>query len=256
MFTGGIMGIFSFRKARNLGGSSQYDPVAAYQRHLDSKFKLHGSDRDLAFADAIGSISVDLFRMQGDTHVAVLLHHGLQSGMTVFDLGCGCGRTAQALQRSGWKGRYIGTDIIPAFIEELKAKCPGFEGYVNIGPTIRAQDESLDMLYHWSVFTHVPPEECFLYMQESYRALKPGGKMIFSFLEFANPEHWPNFMTRVRRIEKGKPLNLLDTFLHRDWIALWAEQIGFTQVAFTDGSDATNHPPFWQTLVAMTKAPA
>ncbi|WP_404714297.1 methyltransferase domain-containing protein [Sphingomonas sp. MMS24-J13] len=149
-----------------------------------------------------------------------------------------------------------GTDIIPGFIEELTAKCPSYEAHVHTAPTIRAENQSLDMLYHWSVFTHIPPEECFLYMEDSYRALKPGGKMVFSFLEFADPQHWPNFMHRVQRIKKGKPLNLLDTFLHRDWIALWAEQIGFSRMAFTDGADGTNHPPFWQTLVSMTKRPA
>lgn len=253
MLQGGSMKFFRFRKARAATGSGQYDAVAAYQRHLDSKLELYGADRDLAFAEAVGSVSVELFRQQGDAHVAVLVHHGLKPGMAVFDLGCGCGRTAQALQRSGWTGRYTGTDIIPGFIEELKAKCPGFEGHVHTKPTIRAENQSLDMLYHWSVFTHIPPEECFLYMEDSYRALKPGGKMVFSFLEFANPEHWPNFMLRVRRIEKDEPLNLLDTFLHCDWITAWAEEIGFSQIAFTNGSDATCHPPFWQTLVAMTK---
>jgi ubiquinone/menaquinone biosynthesis C-methylase UbiE len=252
MISGDHVGIFQRLKFKP-GSSRHYDSAAAYQRHLDSKLKLHKDDRDLAFADAVGSVSVELFKEQGDAHVKVLRHHGLRDGMSIFDLGCGCGRTAQALQRSGWQGNYTGTDIVGGFIDELKRKCPGYDAYVHQAPTIRAEGSSLDMVYHWSVFTHLAPEECFLYVEDSFRALKPGGKLVFSFLEFTEPLHRDHFMNRVRRVQKGKDLNLLDTFLHRDWIALWAQQIGFADIEFTDGDDGSRHPPFWQTLVSMVK---
>jgi hypothetical protein len=45
----------------------------------------------------------------------------------------------------------------------------------------------------------------------------------------------------------------LDPFLHRDWIRFWARDIGFEDVTFTDGTDFSHHPAFWQALVAMTK---
>ncbi|MEO6091865.1 MAG: hypothetical protein ABIT04_06300 [Novosphingobium sp.] len=61
-------------------------------------------DRSLALAQAIGAENMVTFASQGDGHVAVLGHHGLIDGMNIYDLGCGCGRTAQALTRSGWKG--------------------------------------------------------------------------------------------------------------------------------------------------------
>ena len=52
---------------------------------------------------------------------------------------------------------------------------------------------------------------------------------------------------------RNRRLSLLDTFLHRDWIALWAEKIGFDKAEFTAGDDQSSHPPMWQTLAAMTK---
>jgi SAM-dependent methyltransferase len=171
--------IFPFKKRKSSLNAEQYDPVAAYQRHLDSKFKLYGDDRELAFADAVGSITVELFKQQGDAHVAVLRHHGLVDGMSVFDLGCGCGRTAQALQRSGWRGSYIGTDIIPAFVAELQNKCLGYQAHVHNESTVLADDDSLDLLYHWSLFTHLSPESSYLSMEDTFRALKRGGKLIF-----------------------------------------------------------------------------
>lgn len=235
-----------------LGG--RYNSAAAYERHLRRKLRQHRNDRDLAFADAIGSDTVELFERQGDDQVAVLRHHGLADGMAIYDLGCGCGRTAQALQRAGWSGRYIGADIVSGFIAELKRKCPGYEAHVHRKPSIVAQSASLDIIFHWSVFTHIPLEECFLYLEDSYRSLKPGGKLVFSFLELTNPAHYQQiFENRLGWVRKGRPPKLLDTFLHRDWIVLWADKLGFGEVGFTDGDDHSNHPASWQTLAAMVK---
>jgi len=234
-----------------------YSSAAAYQRHLNGRLKLHRGNRDLAFADAIGSETIEGFIDQGDGQVAVLKHHGLKDGMSVYDLGCGRGRTAQALQRSGWQGRYVGADIIEDFITELKRKCPGYDALVHRRPTIVADDASMDMIFHWSVFTHISTEDAFLYLEDSFRALKPGGKLVFSFLEFSDPQHYSAvFESRLRRRRKGSELTIFDAFLHRDWISLWAGKIGFGDVAFTGGEDASNHPPTWQTVAAMVKPAA
>lgn len=234
-------------------GAFRHDPAAAYEQHLKSKLRLHSQDRDLAFANAIGSESVRWFRKQGKGQVAVLKHHGLQDGMTIYDLGCGCGRTAQALRKDGWKGRYIGADIVSGFIAELKRKCPGYEAHVHREPTIVAGDQSLDILFHWSVYTHISPEECFLYLEDSFRALKPGGRLVFSFLEMTDANHWSVFESRLERLRARKKLELLDTYLSRDWIATWAERIGFDRPSFTDGQSTEHHPKMWQTVAAMTK---
>jgi cyclopropane fatty-acyl-phospholipid synthase-like methyltransferase len=233
--------------------ASGYDSVAAYQEHLESRFVLYPEDRELAFATAVGSASVEFFEAQGLHHVAVLKHHGLTDGMSIYDLGCGCGRTAQALQKAEWKGKYVGADIIQDFVSELKSKCPNMEAHVHREPSIVAGDSSLDMLFHWSVFTHISAEECFLYIQDSFRALKNGGKLIFSFIELSDPDHSAIFYRRVEAIRGKRPEKLLDSFLHRDWIAIWADRIGFTPPVFTRGDDDTHHPSFWQTLAVMRK---
>lgn len=237
-----------------LGRAGRYNSAAAYERHLRRKLRLHRDNRDLAFADAIGSETVELFERQGDAQVAVLRHHGLADGMAIYDVGCGCGRTAQALQRAGWRGRYVGADIVKGFITELKRKCPDYEAHVHRKSSIVAQSGSLDMIFHWSVFTHIPLEECFLYLEDSFRSLKPRGKLVFSFLELTNPAHYERiFENRLGWVRKDRPPKLLDTFLHRDWIVLWADKLGFGEVRFTEGDDNSDHQETWQTLAAMVK---
>lgn len=109
------------------------------------------------------------------------------------------------------------------------------------------------MLFHWSVFTHLTIEECYLYMEDTFRALKPGGKLIFSFLELNDPAHHVVLDKRLNLLRRGRKLRLLDSFLHRDWIHTFANRIGFAEPMFTDGTDATYHPAFWQTLAVLSK---
>ena len=42
-----------------------YNSAAAYQRHLNERLRLYRKNRDLAFADSIGSESIELFIQQG-----------------------------------------------------------------------------------------------------------------------------------------------------------------------------------------------
>jgi ubiquinone/menaquinone biosynthesis C-methylase UbiE len=240
-------------RAPSAGLANNGASLAALERDIAWHLKSNPDDRDLAFALAIGSPSLDLFRQQGDGHVAVLKSHGLADGMAIFDLGCGCGRTAQALHRSGWRGSYTGTDVVASFVEQLLVKCPGYAATVHRQPTLPAPDSSIDMVFHWSVFTHLSAEECYLYMADSFRAMKPGARMVFSFLELSDPAHQETFFRRARFLAQGQANPLLDTFLHRDWICFWAQTIGFSQPEFTDGWDGSRHAPFWQSLVAMTK---
>ena len=224
-----------------------YEGIIAYHR------KRLPNDPDMAMMASIGAVSREEFEKQGDGHVHVLRHHGLSDSMAIYDLGCGCGRTAMALQRSGWEGQYKGADIVRPLIAYLRDKCPGFDAVVHRNLTIDAVDNALDMVFHWSVFTHLYPEECYLYMRDIFRALKPGGRLVFSFLEFEDPNHHQIFRNRVKSFDRQGWADTLDTFLHRDQIRFWGQDIGFTNITFTDGMDNSNHPEFWQALTAMQK---
>lgn len=233
--------------------ANRWHSVRSYNALVKRYRRQYRGDHDMAMIASIGALSKEDFVRQGDGQVDVLRYHGLANGMSIYDLGCGSGRTAIALQRSGWHGRYKGADIVKPLVDYLKSKCPGYEAVVHRHTTIDAPDRSLDMVFHWSVFTHLYPEESYLYMVDTYRALRPGGKLIFSFLELEDPRHHDIFRSRIRTFRKHGWSNTLDAFLHRDWITFWAEDIGFKDVTFTSGSDDTNHPQFWQALVSMNK---
>lgn len=227
-----------------------------YQRLVRKLLRKMPGNRALALAQAIGAPTMADFVSQGDGHVAVLRHHGLIDGMAVYDLGCGCGRTAQALKRSGWTGSYIGADVIPELLEEVAHTCPEYATALNFAPNIVAPDGALDIVFHWSVFTHLFPAESYLYTVDAFRALKPGGKMIFSFLEMEDAAHSVVWQNNLEHLRRGDAAEQLDTFLHRDWIRRFARDAGFAEPRFTDGSDDSNHPPFWQALAILEKPKA
>jgi SAM-dependent methyltransferase len=227
--------------------------VRNYEKLVKRHIAEFPQDRAWALARSIGAADWGNFRSQGDGHVAVLRHHGLADGMAIYDLGCGCGRTAQALVRSGWQGAYTGADIVQDLADEIPRTCPGYTAFMHRELTIAAPDASQDMIFHWSVFTHLYPEECFLYLEDSFRALKPGGATVFSFLEHEDPEHRRLFDDQVSCFRRRSEPEHLDAFLHRDWIRNFARRIGYAEPAFTDGADATHHPAFWQSLAVLRK---
>lgn len=150
------------------------------------------------------------------------------------------------------EGRYTGADVVLERLEELSRQCPDYETLLNVTPTIVAPDAALDMVFHWSVFTHLYPGESYLYTRDAFRALKPGGKMIF-FLELEEAEHDRVWNANLEHLGMGHPAEHLDAFLHRDWIRRFARDAGFAEPCFTDGQDSTNHPLFWQSLAVMEK---
>jgi len=164
----------------------------------------------------------------------LLIRYGLQPDGYVIDVGCGSGRLAKPLSQYLPAGKYLGTDIVPELVDyarNLVAR-PDWRFEVANGLCIPEQDDQADMVCFFSVFTHLLHEQSYVYLQEAKRVLKPGGKIVFSFLDFAIPCHWAVFESNVRDINGECPLNM---FLSRDGIQAWAEHLRLEIETFHDG---------------------
>jgi SAM-dependent methyltransferase len=162
-----------------------------------------------------------------------LIQYGLQPDGYVVDVGCGSGRLAKPLSQY-LTGKYLGIDIVPELVNyarNLVAR-PDWRFEIASGFHIPEQDSQADMVCFFSVFTHLLHEQSYVYLQEAKRVLKPGGKIIFSFLDFAIPCHWTVFEANVRDIGGEYPLNM---FMSRDAIRAWAEHLHLEIEAFHDG---------------------
>jgi SAM-dependent methyltransferase len=98
----------------------------------------------------------------------------------ILDWGCGCGRVLRH-----WSGlgttRVLGCDINPKMIAWCRDNLPFAETAVtSLTPPLPYADSSLDLMYAFSVFTHLAEHLQHDWMCECERVLKPGGFLLMS----------------------------------------------------------------------------
>jgi len=103
---------------------------------------------------------------------------------------------------------------------------------------IPERDDAADMICFFSVFTHLLHEHSFTYLREAARVVRPGGRLVFSFLEYAL--HWPIFEQTVADVDGALPLNV---FLGRDAIAAWAHHLELDVISIEGNTTLPLHEP-------------
>lgn len=128
----------------------------------------------------------------------ILHKHGtaLADRKTVLEWGCGCGRSLRPLKRVHPHLNLYGTDIDPEAIGWLQ------ENYKSIAdfktndpyPPMDYPDNKFDLIYSVSVFTHLPEDMQFAWLEDLMRLLQPGGIGLFSI---HGPNHYGTFKERI-----------------------------------------------------------
>lgn len=182
-----------------------------------------------AFEAAVGGE----FRAVGQLERALLDSLGLSDGDLVVDIGCGSGRLAVQLGDLR-RLRYIGTDVVHALLVQAitLARREDWRFVRTAGASIPCGDGAADFVCFFSVFTHLTHEDSFRYLREARRALRPGGRIVFSFLEFRIGPHWTVFENTVAQTGTGAHLN---QFMDRDAIHAWARHLGLEVELIADG---------------------
>jgi SAM-dependent methyltransferase len=212
---------------------AQFHFVEDYEKLVAGLIAAHPIDE--AMARAVGGGDYGIF---GHIEFEILKAAGLKDGMRVVDLGCGSGRLASALHQ-GADVSYVGIDIVQPLLDYARSKAPKYQFVLHRGLSIPQPDASADMVSAFSLFTHLLQSETFIYMEEAVRILKPGGKLVFSFLEFAEPKHWAIFeQTRdSARDANGDHLNM---FMERSAIDIWASKLGLAVERYLEPSWTTH----------------
>lgn len=221
--------------------------VEDYERHVDQLMRKHpiAEAMSLAVGGCYEQFSVIL--------AEVLVQNGLSDGMMLVDLGCGSGRAATGVAKRV-QIEYLGTDVVENLLRYARSVCPKhYQFQCHQQLSIPIADGSTEMVAAFSLFTHLLHEETYIYLQDAFRILKPGGKIVLSFLEFGEPTHWGVFAPTVeaRRTNTRLPLN---TFIERSAIDVWCTHLGFERVAFVDAHDKCwNGSALGQSLAVLRK---
>ena len=98
----------------------------------------------------------------------------------ILDFGCGCGRTIRHFQTLE-KPTLYGTDYNPKLIDWCSRNLPfGRFGVNQLHPPLVYPAEAFDLVYAFSVFTHLPESLQFSWMGELSRVLRPAGYLAIS----------------------------------------------------------------------------
>lgn len=105
----------------------------------------------------------------------ILEHYGLRTGMAVLDMGCGSGRLSTVL--SDMDIDYLGTDIVPDLLEYARTKSrKSFRFVLHTELNVPVPSNTIDIACAFSLFTHLHHHETYIYLEDVFRALKPGGE--------------------------------------------------------------------------------
>jgi ubiquinone/menaquinone biosynthesis C-methylase UbiE len=224
--------------------------VKDYERFVAQLIASHPLDEAMSLA--VGGAYEKIGRIEAD----ILAYGGLTDGMSVFDLGCGSGRLAVALADRFYV-KFTGVDVVEQLLDYAKSKSPSHYQFIkNDTLSIPMKNESVDIASAFSVFTHLLHEETYLYLLDMRRTLRPGGRIIFSHLEFAAEHHWTVFENTVQ--QKVAAANQhLNMFIERSAITVWAQHLELNIIEFIPGS---THPwgneALGQSVVILQKTTA
>lgn len=210
----------------------------AYVRDLIQKHPLQE-----AMSYAVGGA----YDLTGSLLVEVLERCGLKEDMSIIDLGCGSGRLAKHLGIRYPGLQYLGIDIVQELLDYAKQQSPDhFRFVLNHTLKLPAENSSADMVAIFSVVTHLLHQESFVYLREARRTLKPGGRIVFSFLE--SDMNWPIFQGMVDRAEAGVKDDQLNMITERSQIEAWARHLEMDVVSYDLGLP---HEGDGQTVVVL-----
>jgi ubiquinone/menaquinone biosynthesis C-methylase UbiE len=216
------------------GPSSGDETYRRYTRRVLQEVGEQGLDE--AMARAIGTSSLVEFHRSGQMELDLLVQSGLRPDDYLVDVGCGSGRLTSKLA-GRHTGRYLGTELSPELLDyaRLAAPDPSWRFEVVDGLRIPEQDDVVDMVCFFSVLTHLRHEESYLYLEEARRVLKPGGRIVFSFLDFSQGNHRLVFEATVDARRKGDDLHV-NQFVSVDAIEVWARMLGMEVEAVHGGA--------------------
>ena len=206
-------------------------PPISYPEHIE-RLK-----RDLCYDQAMQAAVGEHFDPVGEILRAFLVQSGLLPHHYVIDVGCGAGRLAKHLS-AYLTGPYLGTDIVPDLVDYARWLVSRadwrFESVRDA--IIPEQDGRADFVCFFSVFTHLAHAESFRYLVEAARVARPGGRIVFSFLEFAVVRHWTFFETALDPVRAESQPAIV--FMSRDAIDAWVAHLPVSIEAIHAGDEA------------------
>jgi ubiquinone/menaquinone biosynthesis C-methylase UbiE len=148
-----------------------YTPVPPAQL----RYRVHGSLDKESFIQS-GKILAQNIR-----DLCAMVDRDVYSFENILDFGCGSGRVIRNFQDAPASCHLYGTDIDSELINWCEKYLPHIQWSTNgYRPPLPFADNTFDLIYAISVFTHLDEEFQHLWLRELRRIAKPGGTIILT----------------------------------------------------------------------------
>jgi SAM-dependent methyltransferase len=178
-----------------------------------------------------GTADIGWFLEYGETTTnairSMLRRNSVEIGSldAVLDFGCGCGRMIRHW-RDLERTEVHGTDYNPELIGWCRGHLPFASFQTNdLAPPLKYPDDAFDLVYAFSVFTHLPEDLQHRWIAELHRVIRPGGYLLItthgeSYLDRLSPEERSRFERGelVTRHGDVAGTNLCASFHPRSWL--------------------------------------
>jgi SAM-dependent methyltransferase len=207
--------------------------VQAGPRHADARFFLRsGQDHAELIRGLLAEVGTSVEALEA-----------------ILDWGCGCGRVLRHWSQLS-DTRLCGCDINPRMVDWCRANLDFAEVERNdVSPPLSHDAASFDLVYAFSVMTHLPEELQHRWMQECLRVLKPGGYLLITTLgayyltrnRLSEAERKRFLAGEVVVLYEGSPGTSLCSAYHPPEYIQHRLAAGYERVAFRPAGDEGRH---------------
>jgi len=143
----------------------------------------------------------------------------LDQPVNVLDFGCGVARQLLQLTRNYPNVHAFACDANPDNVKHVKRAFPKVEVYANpFDPPLKYADDTFDLVYSVSTFSHFSPDDARLWLQELRRVTKPNGLLCLTINSTTSLD-WAH--RRGQHLNYTKEKLLQDGFWYRVDEAAW-----------------------------------
>ena len=159
-----------------------------------------------------GTADADWFLRSGRaSYDAVAAHVPVERLGSVLDFGCGCGRVTRYWQ--DFDGSVAGSDLDNDAVEWCRRSLPFARFEPNgLAPPLAFADESFDLVYALSVFTHLTTDLQLAWRDDVRRVLRPDGYLLLT-------THGRSYLPRLEKHER-------EQFERGELVVRWGDMPG------------------------------
>ncbi|MPZ20410.1 MAG: methyltransferase domain-containing protein [Luteitalea sp.] len=157
----------------------------------------------------------------------------------VLEVGCGAGRVGTQLAHrcSRWIGADVSSNMLKFAEVALRESGQANVSFVHLNGVdlTGVAHTTIDVVYCTTVFMHLDEWERFRYVADSFRVLRPGGRIYFDNFDLGSEMGWALFEETSRLDAAARPPNVSKSSTGEE-LRVYAEKAGFVNIEIERGA--------------------